>query len=180
MAYDSKAVDFAYSFYARGWSRAKAVPEIRKVYAGFSGSTWDAMEEKHDWKQRRALADAKIREFEDSCRDIGRTLLLELGAIRSRLYTLIEAGTADVQTYYAFLSVAKRTNEISATHLKGRDNDRVATQVLSEAIEFFLLELRSVPAFTRVLEENAAAVGAAVSVVAENSANEKTYTPRKK
>jgi hypothetical protein len=167
MAYDSKAIDFAYGYYARGWSRAKAVPEIRKVYAGFSGSTWDEWEAKHEWKQRRAMADAKLREFEDSCRDIGRTLLLELDDIRKRIYAEIQAGNADVQTYYAFVSIAKRTHEISAAHFAARDNDRVAVQVLSEAIEYFLLELRSVPGITRALEENAAAVGNAVSAVAE-------------
>ena len=70
-------------------------------------------------------------------------------------------------TYYALLSIAKRTHEISAKHFAERDNDRVAVQVLSEAIEFFLLELRSVPGITRALEENAAAVGNAVSAVAE-------------
>ena len=121
-------------------SRAKAVPEIRKVYAGFSGSTWDEWEAKYEWRQRRAAADAKLREFEDSCRDIGRTLLLELDDCRKRIYAQIQAGTADVQTYYAFVSIAKRTHEISAAHFAARDNDRVAVQVLSERLPFVVVD----------------------------------------
>jgi|SRR6185437_1001752 len=167
MAYDSKAIDFAYSFYARGMSRAKAVAEIQKVYAGFSNSTWDEWERKYEWRQRRALADAKVREFEDSCRDIGKTMLLELDGIRKRLYALIESGDCKTETYYAFLSVAKRTHEISATALANRDTDRVAVKVLSDAIETFLLDLRGIPALTRPLEQSSAAVSGAVAEVME-------------
>ena len=167
MAYDSKAQDFAYSFYARGLSREKAVREIRKVYAGFSGSTWDEWEDKLGWKQRRALADAKLREFEDSCRDINRTLLLELGEMRGGLFEQIKSGNADVQTYYAYLRLAKQTHEISAAHFAGRDNDRVAVKVLDDAVQLLLLELRGIPGLMRPLEENASAVGAAVAEIVE-------------
>ncbi len=172
MAYDSKAQEFAYSFYARGLSREKAVREIRKVYAGFSGSTWDEWETKLGWKQRRALADAKLREFEDSCRDLNRTLLLELGEIRSGLFKTIVDGKADAQTYYAYLRLAKQTHEISAAHFAGRDNDRVAVKVLDDAVQLLLLELRGIPGLMRPLEENAAAVGAAVAEVVEKFGQE--------
>ncbi|HVW09189.1 MAG TPA: hypothetical protein VHC90_11445 [Bryobacteraceae bacterium] len=172
MAYDSKAQEFAYSFYARGLSREKAVREIRKVYAGFSGSTWDEWESKLGWKQRRALADAKLREFEDSCRDLNKTLLLELGEIRAGLYKTIVDGKADAQTYYAYLRLAKQTHEISAAHFAGRDNDRVAVKVLDDAVQLLLLELRGIPGLMRPLEENAAAVGAAVAEVVEKFGQE--------
>ena len=167
MAYDAKAIEFVYSFYARGWSKAKALPEIRKVYAGFGGSTWDEWETKNDWRQRRALADAKIVQFEDECRDIGRTLLLELNDARSRLYTKIQGGDTDIQLYYAFVALAKRTAELSEKFFANRNPDRVASGILNDAIEHLLLGLREVPGLTRALEENAAAVGAAVSATAE-------------
>jgi hypothetical protein len=172
MAYDSKAQEFAYSFYARGLSREKAVREIRKVYAGFSGSTWDEWESKLGWKQRRAMADAKLREFEDSCRDLNRTLLLELGEIRAGLFKTIVDGKADAQTYYAYLRLAKQTHEISAAHFAGRDNDRVAVKVLDDAVQLLLLELRGIPGLMRPLEENASAVGAAVVEIVEKFGQE--------
>lgn len=166
MAYDAKAVDFVYSFYARGWSKAKALPEIRKVYAGFAGSTWDEWEAKNDWRQRRALADAKIREFEDTCRAINQTLLMDLEDARQRLYKLITAG-ADVQTYYAFAAIAKRIAELARDHFAGRDADKVATRVLNDAIELLLIEMRQIAGLARAMEDNAAAIGQAAADVAE-------------
>ncbi len=81
MAYDSQAQEFAYSFYAKGWSKPRALAEIRKVYPGLSASTWDEWVEKLDWRERRGLADAKLREFEDLVRDTARVLLLELDEV---------------------------------------------------------------------------------------------------
>ncbi len=170
MAYDAKAVEFVYSFYARGWSKAKALPEICKVYAGFSGSTWDSWEAKYEWKQRRALADAKVVQFEDECRDIGRTLLLELNEARSRLFKKIVDGDDDIQVYYAFVSLAKRTAEMSQQFFANRDPERVAAGLLNDAIEHLLLGLREIPGLTRALEENSAKVGAAVAATAERFA----------
>ncbi len=167
MAYDSKAVEFVYSFYARGWSRDKALPEIRKVYAGFSASTWDEWERKYDWKQRRALADAKLREFEDKCGDINRTLLLEMDDARSRLYQKIQTGAADEQTFYAFSQLAKRTAELSANYFAGRDPGRIATKLVSDVIEYVLSELRSVPDLGRPLEVNAKEIGRIAAAAAE-------------
>ncbi|HEX4135902.1 MAG TPA: hypothetical protein VHY84_14905 [Bryobacteraceae bacterium] len=167
MAYDAKAVDFVYSFYARGWSKAKALPEIRKVYAGFAGSTWDEWETKNDWRQRRALADAKLREFEDTCRAINQTLLMDLEEARKRLFKLITEDAADNQTYYAFGAIAKRIAELAREHFAGRDADKVATRVLNDAIEFLLIEMRQIPGLALAMEENAAAIGQAAESVAE-------------
>ena len=167
MAYDAKAVDFVYSFYARGWSRAKALPEIQKVYAGFAGSTWDEWERKFDWKQRRALADARIREFEDKCGDINRTLLLEMDDARGRLYKKIQDGTADQQTYYAFSQLAQRTADLSAKYFASRDPGRIATQVVGDVVEHFLSELQSVPGIRAALQAYAAEVGRIAADTAE-------------
>jgi hypothetical protein len=74
VAYDTQAQEFVYGFYARGWSKERALPEIRKVYAGFSGSTWDEWVKKYDWPARRALADAKLRDFDDLYREAKKGL----------------------------------------------------------------------------------------------------------
>jgi hypothetical protein len=167
MAYDSKAVEFVYSFYARGWSREKALPEVRKVYAGFSGSTWDEWERKYEWRERRALADAKLREFEDKCGDINRTLLLEMDDARGRLYKKIVEGNADEQTFYAFSQLAKRTAELSANYFASRDPQQIATRVISDVIDYLLSELRALPVLDRALEQNAVAVGRIAAAAAE-------------
>ncbi|HZL55704.1 MAG TPA: hypothetical protein VFC21_01400 [Bryobacteraceae bacterium] len=167
MAYDSKAAGFVYSFYARGWSRAKALPEIQKVYAGFAGSTWDEWEKRYDWKQRRALADAKLREFEDKCNDINRTLLLEMDDARGRLYKKIQDGEADTQTYYAFSQLANRTADLSANYFSSRDPGRIATQVVGDVVEHILSELQSVPGIRAVLQANSAEVGRIAAGAAE-------------
>ena len=63
--YDETAREFVYGFYARVYARDKALPEIRKVYSGFAARTWDRWVEEHSWRERRALADAKIARFEE-------------------------------------------------------------------------------------------------------------------
>lgn len=173
MAYDTQTQEFAYGFYARGWSKDRALREIRKVYAGFSGSTWDEWVSKLDWKQRRALADAKLREFEELARNTASVLLLELEEVRRRIYDQIKnAKELDTQLVYSFNSVSKQMNEIARQHLASRDGDRVAMQVLNLAFERFLTELREIPAVAKVLEENAARVGQAAEKVAEQLGRE--------
>lgn len=167
MAYDSKAVEFVYSFYARGWSKARALPEVQKVYAGFSGSTWDDWEKRYDWKQRRALADAKIKEFEDRCRDINQTLLMEMDDARNRLYAKIKDGTADTQAFYAFSQLAHRTAELSARYFASRDPGRIATQVVGDVIEYLLGELRSIPGLGPSLAACQAEIGRVAAAAAE-------------
>jgi hypothetical protein len=173
VAYDSQAQEFAYSFYAKGWSKLRAVSEIRKIYPGFSGSTWDEWERKLGWRERRAVADAKLREFEDLVRDTARMLLLELDEIRKNLYLRVKGGSADTQTVYAYTSVVKQIAEISRQHLAGRDGDRVAMDVLNAAFERLLSELRDVAGIAKPLEEHAGEVGRIVAAVAEQFGREK-------
>lgn len=173
MAYDSQAQEFAYSFYAKGWSKPRALAEIRKVYPGLSASTWDEWVEKLDWRARRGLADAKLREFEDLVRDTARVLLLELDEIRKKLYEQVKGGTPDTQTVYAYTSVVKQIADISRQHLTSRDGDRVAMDVLNNAFERLLSELREIEGLAKPLEEHAAEVGRVVAAVAEQFGREK-------
>jgi hypothetical protein len=172
LAYDLKAQEFAYGFYARGWSRERALPEIRKVYPGFAGSTWDEWIRKLDWPQRRALADSKLREFEDLCRDTTRLLLLELNEIRERLLKAIREDKADNQTYYAYNSIAKQIAELARQHLSSQDPQRVSLEVLNTAFERLLTGLRSIPALEKALEANARDIGQIVTQISEEFGRE--------
>lgn len=165
MAYDTKAQDFVFSFYLRGWSKERALPEIRKVYPGFSASTWDEWERKFDWKTRRALADLKRREFEELCRDTARALMLELNAIRQRLFQEIKENAADTQKVYAFTSVTKQIADLARQHLAQQDPQRISMEVLSRAIEKFLAGLRSIRGLEKPLEDHAAQVGKLVQEI---------------
>lgn len=167
MAYDAKAQEHAYSFYARGWSKARALLEIRRVYAGFAGSTWEEWEKKLEWKERRALADAKLRDFEDTCRDTARLLLLELNHIRAGLYAQVKDGPADTQTVYAYGSIVKQIVDLSARHLASRSEERVAMEVLNAALSSFLTGLRQIDGLCEPLEQHAEQVGALVTAAAE-------------
>lgn len=161
-----------YGFYARGWSKERSLPEIRKVYPGFSGSTWDEWVKKFDWPQRRALADAKLREFNELCRDAARSLLLELNEIRERLLTDIRGGKADTQTYYAFNSIAKQIAELSRQHLAAQNPQKVSLEVLNTAIERLLTGLRSIDGLARPLEAHAKQVGQLVTEISEEFSRE--------
>jgi methyl-accepting chemotaxis protein len=172
LAYDTQAQEFVYGFYARGWSKERALPEIRKVYAGFAGSTWDEWIKKFDWPQRRALADAKLREFDDLCKDANRTLLLELNEIRERLLKDIREGKADTQTYYAYGSIAKQIAALSQQHLAAQDPQKVAIEVLAAAIEKLLLGLRGIDGLAGPLEAHAKRVGELVGEISEEFARE--------
>lgn len=168
MAYDTKAQEFVYGFYVRGWSKERALPKIREVYAGFAGSTWEDWENRFDWRERRALADAKLRDFEDICRTASAVLIQDLEAVRAKLLREIDAADQpDTQTVYAFASVTKQISEIARHHMASRQSDRVAMQVLNSAIERLFVELRGIPALAVALEEHATVVGQAVSAVAE-------------
>ena len=172
MAYDTKAQEFVYGFYARGWSKERALPEIRKCYPGFSGSTWDDWVKKFDWPARRAAADAKLREFDDLCRDTARLLMLELNEIRERLLKEIREGKTDTQTVYAFNSVAKQIASLAEMHLAERDNDRIALAVLSQAFDEFLGRLRDIDGLGPTLERSAREIGELVVAVSEKFGRE--------
>jgi methyl-accepting chemotaxis protein len=172
LAYDLKAQELVYGYYARGWSKERALPEIRKVYPGFAGSTWDEWVKKLDWPQRRALADAKLREFEDLCRDTTRTLLLELNEIREKLIADVRDGKADTQTYYAFNSVAKQIAEMSRQHLASQDPQKVAVEVISQAVDRLLTGLRGIDGLERPLAVNAREIGQLVTQISEEFGRE--------
>ncbi len=168
MAYDAKAQDFAYSFYARGWSRDRAVAEIRKQYAGFGKSTWDEWERKFDWKARRASAEAKVRALEEDAGDITRAMLLDLNDIRVRLVADLKAKDApDNQAIYAIASVSKRIADLAKQAVANRDGAKVEMEVIHTAIDALLGNLQAIPGVGAVLKENAAAVGSAVAQIAD-------------
>jgi hypothetical protein len=173
VAYDAKAQDFAYSFYARGWSKARALPKIREVYAGFSGSTWDEWEAKFGWRERRAAAEVKRIEFETLLNDTARVLLVELDEVRKPLYDKVRTGTADTQTVYAYTSIVKQIADITRQQLAMRDGDRVAMETLTRAFDGLFAKLREISDLGAALERNAEAVGAAVAQVAESFGREK-------
>jgi len=172
VAYDSKAHEFVFDFYRRGWSKERALVEIRKVYAGFSGSTWDEWIKKFDWPRRRALADVQLREFEDLCRDTNKTLLFELDKIRNQLSAAISEGDIDTQTVYAYTKVAKQMAEIADQHLASGDSRRVAMGVLSLAFEKLLSGLQEVEGLAEPLKKSATAVGQLVTRISEEFGRE--------
>jgi methyl-accepting chemotaxis protein len=172
MAYDSKAQEFAFSFYQRGWSKEKSLREIRKVYAGFSGSTWDEWEARLGWKERRAAADMKAREFEELCRDTARVLITELNEIREKLVASIRDGKLDNQTVYAYTSTARQISDLAKQHMAGQDPRRVSMEVLQSAIEKLLAGLREMADMAKPLEANAAAIGKLVSQIGEEFGQE--------
>ena len=167
MAYDQKAIDFVYSFYSRGLSKSKALPEIQKVYPGFSGSTWDSWESSYDWKQRRALADARRREFDDRVADLLPNLMMQLDEARQRLYTTIQSEKATTQDFYAFSQICDRIASLAKTWQQGRDPERISTRVVGEVVEFMIGELREVPGLGKAIQSNASAVSAIAAAAAE-------------
>ena len=167
MAYDVKAQEFAFSFFARGWSKEKSVREIRKVYPGFSGSTWDTWVEQLGWRERRAAADMKLREFEELCRNTAKALILELNEIREKLLARIREGGTDTQTVYAYTSTAKQLAELARQHMAAQDPRRVSMEVLMSAIERLLAGLREMAGLGEPLEKNASAIGELVTKIGE-------------
>jgi hypothetical protein len=167
MAYDVRAQEFAYGLYARGWSKERALKEIRKTYAGFGGSTWDAWVEQLGWRERRAAADLKLREFEDLCQNAAKELLLELDQIRKKLWKQIAANGADSQVVYAYNAIAKQIADLARQHLANRDGGRVVLEVLNVAFERLFGELRKDDDLARVLAARSVVVGRAVEMVAE-------------
>jgi hypothetical protein len=159
MAYDQKAQDFAFSFFTRGMSRDRAVREIRKVYPGFSNSTWDAWVESLGWRERRAQLDFKRAEFERIAEDAAQVLMLELNEMREKLKAELLANPADTQRGYFYASICKQIAALATDHLKGRADQRVATDVLMRAFERFITGLRDMPGLEPALEANAARIG---------------------
>ena len=168
MAYDTRAQEFAYGFYARGLSKEKALREIRRSYPGFAGSTWDSWLETLGWRERRAQADMRAREFDALVQDTAKILLLELDGLRKKIALQFAAeGPPDTQAVYSYTSVCKQIADLARKHLASRDNGRVALEVLGLAFERLLTELRGDAGLAKALEEKAAFVGRAVEKVAE-------------
>lgn len=170
MAYDVKAQDFAFSFYAKGFSKERALKEICKVYPGFSGATWDAWVIKLDWKTRRALLDVKARELDDFCSDAARAIILDLHDVQQKLLAKIktaEEGAVDTQVIYAYNAVSKQIVDLARHHLASKDPLRVSMEALNSAIEKFLSELRELPGMGPVLQSNAGEIGRLVERIGE-------------
>lgn len=167
MAYDSKAKDLAFSFFAKGYSKEKSLREIQKIYPGLSGSTWDSWCEKGDWKVRRAALDLKAQQFDELCQDTAQVLINELNEIREKLIASVREGKVDNQTVYAYTSTARQIADLSRQHIANRDPRRIAAQTLMEMIEKLLSRLREIPGLTQPLEQNAKAIGEAVTQLSE-------------
>lgn len=167
MAYDLKAQEFAFQFYAKGISKEKALREIKKVYPGFSGSTWDEWVDRLQWRERRAASDMKLREFEALCRDTARALVLELNEIREGLLKKIRDNQGDTQTIYAFTSTAKQIAELTKQQLAAQDPRQVSMEVLMTAIEKLLAGLREMAGLAKPLEANATQIGELVTQIGD-------------
>lgn len=172
MAYDTRAQDFAFGFYAKGLSKEKALREIRKVYPGFAGSTWDSWVKSLDWEARRASLDLKRREFEELCENTAQAILLELSEIREGLLKDIRAGKGDTQTVYAFNAVSKQIVDLAKAHLVNKDQAKVSIVILEQAIEKFLAGLRSIEGLAPALEKHASAIGKLAEQVGEEMGQE--------
>lgn len=168
MAYDARAQEFAYGFYARGWSKAKALPEIQKVYPGFAGSTWDDWVTRYDWKTRRAAAEAKIREFEDTLRDTTRVVLMELNELRLRLLKALQTtDLPDTQAVYAYTKVCQQIVQMSQQYNDSRDSSRLAMDTLDSALTKLITELREFPDVAKALEAHSGEVGREIEAICE-------------
>ncbi len=167
MAYDTQAQELAFSLYARGWSNEKCVREMRKVYPGFAGSTYDEWVKKLDWPARRAVLDQKRMEFEELCQDTSRLLVLELNTIRKKLFDQIKAGTVDAQTVYAHARVAKQIAELTQKHLDKQDLLKLSMDLLTTAFETFLSRMRELDGMAPLLEKHAPQIGTMVAEIGE-------------
>lgn len=166
--YDDVAREFVFGFYLRGWACAKAIPEIQKVYPGFSPKTWESWRAKYDWAQRRALADAKARDFDRYAGEAWRDLLFDLREIHNRLMEgFRKTAEPDPQTVYAINATAKQIGEIISRHGKAQDPQRVAMEILQLALESLLTEMRLVKGMGAPLKRNADEIGGLARKIAE-------------
>lgn len=166
--YDETAHEFVFGFYLRGWDRDKAIPEIRKVYPGFAPKTWDAWRAKFDWAQRRALADAKARDFDRYAGEAWRELLFDLREVHQKLMAdFRKSEAADPQIAYAINSTAKQIGDIISRHGKAQDPQRVAMEILQLAMESLLTDMRMVKGLGAGLKRNAEEIGGLVQKIAE-------------
>jgi hypothetical protein len=162
LAYDAKAQEFAFGLYCR-MSKERALEEMRKVYPGVSGSTWDDWVNKLDWRARRAESDARLREFDTVCRDTGRVLMVELQAVKDRLLKELELVPGDTQKVYAFTSVTKQMNDIAAKYLTSRDPRRIQTEVIADVVEKLLAGMRGMDGLGQAMQRNAVPIGQLVA-----------------
>ena len=164
--YDETAKEFVYGFYARGYSRDKALKEIRKVYPGFAKATWDRWEVEHNWKERRALADAKVAEFEQFAEQAWAELLMDLDALRKTLRKEFDK-KPDPQLAYAFTSVSAQIVNLISKHGGAKDPQKVAMETLALAIEAFVQELKALEGLSAPMKKQAVEVGRRVKKIAE-------------
>ncbi|MCB1020619.1 MAG: hypothetical protein KDC27_11870 [Acidobacteria bacterium] len=166
--YDETAREFVYGFYARGYARDKALPEIRKVYSGFAARTWDRWVEEHSWRERRALADAKIARFEEFAANAWIELLMDLDVARRRLRESIDSQKEiDPQTVYAFTSVSAQIVNLVAKHGGSKDPQKVAMETIALAVEAMVNEMKAVEGLGPALKRRAQEVGRIAKKIAE-------------
>ena len=167
MAYDSNAQEFVFGFYAKGWSKERSLPEIRKVYAGFSGSTWDEWERKYEWKRRRAERDRRASEFSELLANQAQTLIAELDLVRLDLLKKLTDTKHDPQIVHAYTSVVKQMDGIAQRHLRSADPLRIPMEVLNRAFGEVFERMREIPELAKPLAKHAETVGEVVTAVSE-------------
>ena len=165
--YDERAREFAFGFYLRGVSRERALPEIRKQYAGFSAATWDAWEKQYDWKARRAAADERRREFEQLMQETPRLMVMDLEEARQAVMKRIRTGDASPQLIFSLRDLSAQITEIGEKFLASKDPIRMRMDSVNAVVEGLLNELRSIEGVAEALEEKASLVGRAVETVAQ-------------
>lgn len=165
-SYDETARELVYGFYARGYSREKALKQIRRVYPGFAAATWDRWLIDHNWPERRALADAKVAQFETFAEQAWIELLMDLDAIRRKLRAEFDQ-KPDPQLAYAFTSVSAQIVNLVAKHGGAKDPQKVAMETLALALESFIQELKTVESLGGPLKKRAQEVGRLVKKIAE-------------
>jgi hypothetical protein len=167
MAYDAAAQQFVFGFYARGWSCERALPEIRKQYAGFAKSTWEKWEREYDWKARRAAADEKARAFEEFLAETPRVMVNDLEETRKELMKRIRGGDTAPQLLFALRDITAQIASIGETYLTRRDPVRLRMEAVTGLVEELLDGLKRVDGIAPALEAHAAQVAQLVERVAE-------------
>lgn len=171
MRYGQDAREFVWSFYRAGVPRDEAVRKIRRLYPTFTAKTYAKWADDGGWEGRRALLDAKAREFGELAEGTPLALLVDLTEIRKKVKADIDEKTADgkelAQLVYAYSNVSKQLIDVLTKLGSSKDPQKVAMEVLVAAFEAVLLELQTIPGVKVVLKKNADAVGKVVEKTAE-------------
>lgn len=168
--YDVRAQEFVFSLWLKypHWSREKLLKEIRKTYAGFGLKTLEEWIERLNWRERRAQADMKLREFEAMARDTTRVIMIDLNAQREKLKAAIEsADKPDPQVMYAMNQTCKLLAEIQHKHEAQKERSRLEMDVLMVACERLLAALSEIADLAEPLKRHSAVVGRLVAEIAE-------------